>query len=129
MEERKLAHKILLLLVRTLPALFAFLALLNTILSYFDIDLVILTYLGGVSVGTLILLYHLSYIFHFCLYHRLFIHYITLTFILNIIDYHWGIPVSDKGLFMIYMVIAGLFLFVILYLHMRELKKRKTRLT
>lgn len=50
----------------------------------------------------------------------MFIHYISVNWLLDIIDYEYGIPISDKGLFLIYMVIAGIFLFLILYYHKKE---------
>ena len=102
----------------------AMLAVLNTTLSYFYIDLPILSYIGGVSVLSLVFFYLASYVFKFCEYHRMFLHYITINWILNIIDYYFGIPVSDKGMFLIYMAITGIFMFVILYLYLKARKKK-----
>lgn len=51
-------------------------ALLNSILSYFNIDLYILSYIGGISIFTMVFLYLSSYVFKFCEYHRMF--FITL---------------------------------------------------
>ena len=102
----------------------AMLAVLNTTLSYFYIDLTILSYIGGVSVLSLAFFYLASYVFKFCEYHRMFLHYITLNWVLNIVDYYWGIPISDKGMFLIYMVITGIFLFIILYLYLKTKKKK-----
>lgn len=75
--------------------IYALLSLLNTILSYLDVNVDILSYIGSVSLVTLVLLYIISYVFHFCEYHRMFIHYTTVTWILNIIDLYIGIPVSN----------------------------------
>ena len=46
--------------------LLAFSTLLNAILSYFNIDLVILSYIGGVSLITILFIYVASYTFKFC---------------------------------------------------------------
>ena len=113
-------HKYYLWLIKVIPMLLALMSLLNTLLSYWDIDLPVLSFLGGVSFFSLLFLYLASYIFKFCAYHRMFIHYVTINWLLNIIDYYWGIPVSNKDMFLIYMVIACVFLFVILYLHLRK---------
>ena len=75
--------------------IYALLSLLNTTLSYFNINVDILSYIGSVSLVTLVLLYTTSYVFKFCEYHRMFIHYTTITWILNIIDLYIGIPVSN----------------------------------
>ena len=45
----KLLYKIELYLVKVIPMIYALLSLLNTTLSYFDIDTAILSYIGSVS--------------------------------------------------------------------------------
>ena len=75
--------------------IYALLSLLNTILSYFNINVDILSYIGSVSLVTLILLYITFYVFNFCEYYRMFLHYIVVTWIINIIDYYIGIPIND----------------------------------
>lgn len=115
-------HKLLVFSLKVIPMLLALTALLNTILSYMDTDIPLLSYIGGVSVLPILFLYLSSYAFRFCSYHRMFLHYVALNWILNIYDYYWGIPVSDKSLFLIYMIITGVFLFLILYLHQKHRK-------
>lgn len=88
----KLLYKIELCLVKVIPMIYALLSLLNTTLSYFNIEAVMLSYIGSVSFITLLLLYITPYVFKFCEYHRMFIHYTTVTWILNIIDLYIGIP-------------------------------------
>ena len=109
-------YKAELVLVKTIPALMAFASFMNTLLSYFNIDCFILSYIGGCSLQTLVFLYVSSYVFRFCAWHRMFIHYVTLNWVLNIIDYHIGIPVSDKGMFLIYMSITAITIFLFIYL-------------
>lgn len=116
----KILYKIELYTIKIVPMIYALLCLLNTVLSYFGIDLVILSYIGSVSLVTLLLLYLTSYVFKFCEYHRMFIHYTTVTWILNIIDLYIGIPISDIGYLGIQLIIAGISLFIILYLYMHR---------
>ena len=126
-EERlrsKYLYKVELYLIKVIPMIISLVFLLNTILSYFYIEVPLLSYIGGISLLPLLFLYISSYVFRFCLYHRLFLHYISLNWILNIIDYYWGIPISDKGLFLLYMIITGVFLFFILYLHQKSRKHK-----
>lgn len=101
----------------------ALLSLLNSILSYFDIDLVIFSYLGSVSILTLVFLYLSSYVFRFCEYHRMFLHYVLVTWIINILDYYVGIPISDLEYLCLQMIVAGISLFIILYLYVKSHKK------
>ena len=123
----KLLYKIELYLVKVIPMIYALLSLLNTTLSYFGIDAVILSYIGSVSLVTLLFLYVTSYVFKFCEYHRMFIHYTTVTWILNIIDLYIGIPFSDVGYLGIQLIIAGIALFIILRLYAKNHKKSTTK--
>lgn len=115
----KTLHKFTILVLKFIPMLLALTSLINTILSCFDIDVPALSYIGGVSLLPLIFLYLSSYAFHFCTYHRMFLHYVVVTEGINIIDYYWGFPISDRGMLMLYVVIAGIFLFLILYYHQK----------
>ena len=119
----KTLYKIELGLLKVIPMILALTALLNSILSYFGIDLYILSYIGGVSIFTMLCLYLSSYVFKFCEYHRMFLHYIVSTWIINIIDYYVGIPISDLEYLCLQMIIAGISLFIILYLYVRSHKK------
>ena len=77
----KLLYKTTVIVLKILLMLLAFITLLNSILSYFNIDLVILSYIGGVSLITILFIYITSYTFKFCEYHRIFLHYIVVIMI------------------------------------------------
>lgn len=100
--------------------LFAGLSLLNTVLSYFYIECFILSYIGSVSILTVLLMYLMSVTFNFCVYHRMFIHYTTINWLLNIYDWYIGIPLERKELYMLYAIITCVSLFFILYLKFRK---------
>ena len=100
--------------------LLTFIILLNSILSYFNIDLVILSYIGGVSLITILFIYVASYTFKFCEYHRIFLHYIVVTWIINIIDLYIGISISDLEYLCLQMIVAGISLFIILYFYLKR---------
>ena len=119
----KALYKIQLYLLKVIPMVMAFIYLLNTILSYYDIDLPILSYLAGNSILTIIFFYISSYVFRFCAYHRMFMHYTTVVWLINIYDYYIGVPVDDRELLTIYLLLTGLFLFIILYLYVKNNKK------
>ena len=117
--KNKNLYKVYLILLKVMPMVMAFLFWLNTVLSYFDIDMAVLSFIAGISVITVLYLYISSYVFRFCEYHRMFLHYIVVIYLLNIYDYYEGIPVSDIVLLMIYQIITGIFLFIILYLYVK----------
>lgn len=122
----KRLYKIELLMLKLIPMILAFTALLNSILSYFGIDLYILSYIGGISIFTMVFLYLSSYVFKFCEYHRMFLHYVVITWIINIIDYCIGIPVTDLEYLCLQMIVAGVSLFIILYLYVKHNKRAST---
>jgi hypothetical protein len=125
MEEKTIKlHRALLISLKVIPMLLAMTALLNTTFSYFDIESEYLSYIMAALV--LAFLYIASYAFRFCEYHRMFLHYFVINLILNTWDYYWGIPVSDKGLFLLYMSITGISLFVILYLYLKSRRNNGT---
>lgn len=125
-EERlrnKSLYKLQLFLIKVIPMVMAFISLVNTIFSYYDIDLPQLAYLGGYSILTIISLYVSSYVFRFCEYHRMFIHYISVNWVLNIYDTYVGVPLDDRELLVVYLTITGIFLFIILYLYVKGHKR------
>lgn len=127
-EERlksKFLYKAMLISVRIIPIIISGIYVLNTVLSYMGIDwegfsyIVQFLFIGFTYIASLTL--------RFCRYHRVFIHYIALTLLLNIVDYHWGLPLSDRNLFLMYMIITGVTLFIALYLHQKCRKKPEQR--
>lgn len=119
----KLLYKIQLYFLKVIPMVMAFICLLNTILSYFDIDVEVLSYLGSCSLLMVTYLYVASYVFRFCEYHRMFLHYIVVNCALNIYDTYVGVPLDDRGLLTMYLSVTGVFLFIILYLYVKNHKK------
>jgi hypothetical protein len=118
-------YKIELYLLKVIPMIMAALCLANTTLFYFGIDATILTYMGGVSFLTLGFLYLSSYVFRFCAYHRMFLHYIVVNDGINYFDYYVGIPLSYRGLLVTHFIIVGVFLLIILYLHQKWKEEQK----
>lgn len=122
-EERlksKMLYKIELLLLKTIPILMAICSVSNSILSYLDIEVVLLNYIGGVSILPLLFLYLSSYVFKFCEYHRMFLHYLLITDIINVYDYHIGLPLDDLKYLCLHMIITAISLFIILYLYIKK---------
>lgn len=121
-EERlnKSLYKIVLYSIKVIPMVISGIYLLNTVLSYFNIDLELFSYL--VQFLFIGFMYAASFAFKFCSWHRVFIHYILIILILNIIDYHVGIPLSNKAMVTLYIIIATVCLFLALYLKFKVCK-------
>lgn len=108
-------------LVKVIPIIMAGLTLANTILSYHYIDLIAISQFGGVSVLTLLFLCLSSFAFGFDVSHRIFIYYVIFNWILNLYDYYIGIPLSNRDLYIMYLVIAVLS--GVVYLYFRQKKR------
>lgn len=121
--KNKVLYKTQLCLLKVIPMVMAFIFWINTVLSYFDIDLEVFSYIGSCSIITIVYLYISSYVFRFCEYHRMFLHYVCIIWLINIYDYYIGIPVDDISMLMIYQIITGICLFTILYLYVKSHKK------
>lgn len=116
-------YKIELYLLKVMPMLIAAIYLINTVLSYYDIILSVLSYIGGLSLIPIVFMYLSSYVFKFCSYHRMFLHYIVINDLINLVDYYYTLPISDWQLLVLHMSIAGISLFIILYLYVKSHRK------
>jgi len=107
-------------MLKVIPMLLAFLAILNTMFGFLGIDCSIISMLGGISFLPLVFLYLASFVFRFCVYHRMFLHYILVNNTLELVDYYIGIPIDTFNLFVLHVILIGLFLFLVLYFYRRE---------
>lgn len=115
----KRMYKLELICVKYVPILIALITLIGVILYYFDIDFELINYIAGTSFLTMIPMYISSYVYKFCEYHRMFLHYIVVNKVVMMIDLYIGIPLGDFMLLVLYLIIAGIFAFLALYLHQK----------
>ena len=124
--ERRL-YKTMLGLLKVIPMLLALSTILGTLFDFFGWDASAFSFVGGISFLPLLFLYLASYVFRFCVYHRMFLHYIVANNILTYADYLFGIPISTIALFSVHLVLIGIFLFLVLYFYRREKCCRQSR--
>lgn len=111
----KTLYKLELLLLKYLSVTIGFCYLLNTILSYFNIDIVFLSVIGGLSILPAIFILVSSFVFKFCIYYRLPVYYAILCDIINYYDLYIGIPLSNRMLFITNMISAGICIFLMIF--------------
>lgn len=116
----KSLYKLEILLLKILPMLLAGFYFIGTILSLFGVNVALITYISGMSLLPLLFMYISSYVFNFCSYHRMFLHYVTFGMVLNCIDWYVGIPLDNRELLGVFLAISCIFLFVILYLYLKS---------
>ena len=117
--ERRL-YKMMLLVLKVIPMLLALTAIIGMMLDFLGKDSSILSFIGGVSFLPLLFLYLASYVFRFCEYHRMFLHYVVANNLLTYADYYIGLPIENTTLFMLHVILIGIFLFLVLYFYRRE---------
>lgn len=115
----RVLHKFFLAFLKIIPMVMAGLYLLNTVLSYFNIDYSIVSYLTGLGLIPWLFILVASYALKFCIYHRLFLWYIVANDVVCWVDYNFELPVSDRGYLLLHFIVAGLFIFLILYFHQK----------
>ena len=119
----KFLYKVELLAIKYIPVVIAFIYFLSSVLSCVNIEAPILSYIGGMSLLTIIFLYLTSYVFRFCEYHRLPLHYIVVSDVINYIDYYIRIPLGYRGMLVLQVLLAGATILGILYLKYKTCKR------
>lgn len=127
-EERlksKTLYKFFLFFLKIIPFLLALTSVINTVLAYFSIDLIILSYLGSISLIPLIFMYLAAFVFKFCIYHRIFLDYTVISNGIAVYDYYIGVPISATGIISIQLLLFFVALVIALVFRLREKKNVK----
>ena len=100
--------------------------MLNCLGYYWSSWIQIATHFLGLVVAPMVFMLISSYVFKFCSYHRLFIYYIIIDELLRLIDWYFGIPISNKAIADVHLALA--FIFIALALGLFIHKRRKDKL-
>ena len=117
-------YKLFIVLLKYIPIFIALIYTLNTYAAFIGIDIPAANNIAGISLLTWIFMYMATIVFKFCSYHRMFLYYILIVDIINIIDYYIGIPITDFQLLMLHSIITGISLFIILFLYLKINKNK-----
>ena len=110
-------QRLLLVVLKYIPMVIALCYMLNTMFYIEPLSNIV-----GVSLLTWVFLYLASIVFEFYSYHRMFLWYILIDDILNIVDYYWSIPISTDNLIRVHNILAGITLFAALILYVKSNK-------
>lgn len=111
--------KLFLGFLKILPMLMAALYLINTVLSYFYIESRTFSYLSSLGVIPWAFIMAASYRLKFCEYHRMFLWYILVNNLICWVDERYTLPIDNWNYFLLHIIIAGIFLFLVLYFHQK----------
>lgn len=116
-------YKMEVYLLKIIPVILAIGDLANTLLSLFEISAPVISYIGGISFLSLAFLYISSYVFRFCEWHRMPLHFIVVNNLINIYDWYIGIPIGLIDMLLVELVLVGITIILTVYLHERNNKK------
>ena len=121
-KSRRSEYKLLIIVLKFIPMLTALCYMSSTIFNYFGYNIEPLSNIGGMSLLTWLFIYLASIVFNFCPYHRVFLWYIFIDDIFNIIDYYITIPISTDNILMLHNILIGITLFTVLILYVKDNK-------
>ena len=115
--------KIALLSLKVVPCVGALCCAANSMLSYFGIKL---AWLGYVAIIVFISSWYLlARYFKFCSFYFMLLYYIITCEVVNIIDFKYHLPFSDKHMFVLHVALFGFYTLLYTYLHVRDSRKTK----
>ena len=121
-KSKRSEYKLLIIVLKFIPILTALCYMSSTIFNYFGYNIEPLSNIGGMSLLTWLFIYLASIVFNFCSYHRVFLWYIFIDDIFNIIDYYITIPISTDNILMLHNILIGITLFTVLILYVKNNK-------
>ena len=121
-KSKRSEYKLLIIVLKFIPMLTALCYMSSTIFNYFGYNIEPLSNIGGMSLLTWLFIYLASIVFNFCAYHRMFLWYIFIDDIFNIIDYYITIPISTDNILMLHNIFIGITLFTVLILYVKDNK-------
>jgi hypothetical protein len=124
--ENKTYYKLLLLLLKYLPGIIALCYIFNTLSALFGKHYPYLNHIIGLSILPWVFMYISACVFKFCIYHKILLWYILFEDILGIIDYNIGFSSHNLNVILVHFLCVGILMFFILYIHVKNNKKRVT---
>ena len=111
--------KIFRIYLKLIPIVLATLSFLNCVIAYFGLELKLLAH--AFMFFLISFIYIASYVLKFCEYHRMFLHYIVVIYIINCVDYYIGIPFNDIEILITTFILTFIMLVITLYLRLKRI--------
>lgn len=121
--KNKALYKVTLFILKLLPMIMSFSYLIMFVLANTIENLVVIPHILGTVIAPLVFLYLTSYVFKFCAFHRMFIHYYAFVELLNVTDYYVKIPISDTAITLLHDIVTIVFLISIAVTYVYKYKK------
>ena len=125
-------YKVELFLLKLLPIIMAISLLIAKYGAYLQVTsgllivIQIISHYLGLVIAPLAFMYISSYVFKFCNYHRMFIHYIAIIELMNTTNWYFRIPISNELYILIQDIITIIFIIITAIMYIK--KRRQIRL-
>lgn len=116
----KFQYKLVLLLLKFIPFALGLSYAVYTILGFFGIDLVWIGNVIHLSIIPWLFIYLASFVFKFCIVHRLPLYYILINDALIMTDSYLNLPIETVNLFAIHLTIIAFFIALIVIFYLKE---------
>lgn len=123
----KYLYKVTLITLKLLPMIMAFSYLIMFVLANTVEEYVIIPHIIGTVIAPLAFVYLASYVFKFCTFHRIFIHYYAFIELLNVTDYYIRIPISDEAITLLHDSVTVIFLISVVSIYIYKYKRDKCK--
>lgn len=120
----KSLHKLVILCIKYFPILFSVLNIIFNILWTLGVEFWIIGYFGYTSILVIFFLYLVSYSFKFCRWHRMPIHYLLLSNIINVVDNMFPTLLLNQELLTTMITLFIIFTCLTLYFKLHENSNR-----
>lgn len=122
-------HKLFLIIVKYLPFIIGIIYFLIAILNCFGIECIILINLIFISPISALFILAASFVFKFCIWHRLPIYYCMILEIISFIDYYSPLLIPSNLILLIYLSVTILMILIGMYFKNRynNEKRKKNR--
>lgn len=123
----KRQHKLMIFTLKILPAVMASSYLIELISTLLGFGTQVLINFIGMIAAPVLFMYLASYVFKFCEYHRMFIHYVLIIEILTTAKWYFPLIVTGQILLNVTFVLSVLLIIGIILFNIAKIYKKKRR--
>ena len=119
-------YKLLLIILKVIPYIVAVGYVMYTLLSFMGVNVDSMGYFIHISILSWVFIYMCSWVFDFCIVHRIPLYYIGINDSISIIDEYIGIPISTFKLLVLHAIIIGVFIIIYAIIYVKNNKRVTT---
>lgn len=119
----KYLYKLTLLMMKLLPIIMCFSYLIMFFIYKTLGKYIVIPHLIGTVLAPLLFLYLISYLFKYCSFHRLFIHYYCFIQLINVTDHYGCLPFNSELGDVLHDIITYTFITLVIIIYIIKFKK------